>query len=312
LVYRPPVQVKLVKTKTEVTAEVLVQLQLGLVGAMYGSTYAAAVKRSAELGQDVSQEAQSAAAGAVAGGFNAAQARVFVRRVCLYFLTLTGCRPVEAAYVVANHAQAIQAIEKLGGGVEMPHHRRSLAKAVMPKEYTKTHLDYTFYVPKTAYGQAFAVMVQALKDFHPQETGWPGGGSTRTLYLAVESSLWYHMRLQHEQACSELRHRIARPATEKRCAACAQYTARSLRCYYATRYVQHCAESAILGHNPGPNPLQHTSIAITRERYAAAGADSYEGAVRRLAKSGDGPTRARMLRRCYAIEVGRRSGPGTG
>jgi len=182
----------------------------------------------------------------------------------------------------------------------------------MPKEYTKTHLAYTFYVPKTAHGQAFAVMAQTLNDFHPEETGWPAGGSTQTLYLAVESSLWYHLRLQNEQACAELRHPIARPAQEqKRCEACARYTARSVRCYYATQYVRHCTESAILKRDPGPNPLQHTSIAITKERYAAVGADSYDEAVRRLVVSGDKQTRAQMLRRCYATAVSK-GGPGTG
>jgi hypothetical protein len=113
----------------------------------------------------------------------------------------------------------------------------------MPKEHTKTHLDYTFYVPKTAYGQAFAVMAQKLKDSDPAGTGWPNrGGPTQTLHLAVESSLWYHLRQLHEQACSQLRHPLPRTAGGKVCASCAQYTARSLRCYHATRYVQHCAE----------------------------------------------------------------------
>lgn len=51
-------QPKLLKAKTEVTPEVLVRLQLLLIGALCGSAYATAVKEAAERGQEVSEGAQ--------------------------------------------------------------------------------------------------------------------------------------------------------------------------------------------------------------------------------------------------------------
>ena len=50
----------------------------------------------------------------------------------------------------------------------------------------------------------------------------------------------------------------------------------TLRCYHATRYIWHHTEHTLLGLEPYPNPLQHTSIAVTLQRYAAtAAADIY-------------------------------------
>ena len=43
----------------------------------------------------------------------------------------------------------------------------------------------------------------------------------------------------------------------------------TLRCYHATRYIWHHTEHTLLGLEPYPNPLQHTSIAVTLHRYAA-------------------------------------------
>lgn len=55
-------------------------------------------------------------------------------------------------------------------------------------------------------------------------------------------------------ACQRLMH-SRRDSKKKRCEQCTPYNARSLRCYHATRYIQHITEAALVGVDADPNPL---------------------------------------------------------
>ena len=59
---------------------------------------------------------------------------------------------------------------------------------------------------------------------------------------------------------------------------------RSVRCYKATRWVQICAEYAVMGWDMPPlNPLQHTTPWLARHTYAEPGADDVNMARLRCA-----------------------------
>ena len=200
-----------------------------------------------------------------------------MHKAAIYFAALTGCRPSESAYVIARPVAAIRPIVPLSaGGAATPYHQQSLFLAVVPAEATKTKREYKFYIPRSAWGQALGAMLAALG----AQRGLPAFG-VGDLGRGMEGALYHQLQSSFDAVCRSLGH-DAPKAGDSRCSPCSGYNARTLRCYHATRYIRHHTEQALLGLEPYPNPLQHTSIAVTLQRYAATGAADNEAALRRI------------------------------
>lgn len=117
------------------------------------------------------------------------------------------------------------------------------------RKYTKTKRDYDFYVPRTAWGQAFELMAAALKRHDAAAKGW---AKLATVYLGIERCLYYQLQKSLEVVCRDILHHNPK---ETKCTVCLPYNSRALRCYHATRHLQHHTECVALGITPDPNPL---------------------------------------------------------
>lgn len=176
----------------------------------------------------------------------------------------------------------------------------------MPREYTKTQFTYQFFIPPDKYGNTLIKALKKIKTLQLYNL-WDTD-TTDTVHVAIESSLAYHLKKYYEKACAKLGHlkhikekhkKNLRPNSiskkpksikndkinsqvKRICADCTNLSAKSIRQFFATKYVQQTAEDNLLGRLPGPNPLNHQNISMTITRYAKHDAANREEACKRL------------------------------
>lgn len=124
------------------------------------------------------------------------------------------------------------------------------------------------------------------------------------MHAAIESSLSYHLKKYYALACAHLQHgrlRLQQPQQKTRrskaigkkatplrpqqgapCADCSKLSAKSVRQFFATKYVEQATEDQLLGLAAGPNPLNHTDMRMTVSKYAGPDAANKDAAWRRL------------------------------
>ena len=161
----------------------------------------------------------------------------------MLFLTVTGARSTEAAYVVAHHKKSAEIIK--GKQEARKNKTERIAKFTMKAEHTKTHSDYVWFL----YGGCSfsSVFLMVLEDLAGQKIVKRAFDDYRgSVLLALESSLYYHLKQVYSSACKVL-HPLSVVGKAAICGVCTAYTARAIRCYFGTLYVQHVVEMAILG-----------------------------------------------------------------
>ena len=159
------------------------------------------------------------------------------------FVLYTGCRPIEAAYIVQH-----KTVEKNDYTVK---HAKFQHRATAPKTITKTKRDYFWLLPKEL--SPFICVYNKRNS-----TGFAD-------YEELNKELahyWSRNLLKHAGVpkC---------PETKR------HYPLRTVRALRATLWVQLLTEYEVMqwDHKP-PNPLSHRSIKTTLQFYAAKDADN--------------------------------------
>ena len=159
------------------------------------------------------------------------------------FLYYTGCRTVEAAWVVQH-----KAIEE---EVNPAYLIDGKYKATMPANHTKTAIVYEWYLPV----EANDIVKEILS------LGNTGYANYRKLTDGL-SDYFDDQILKKAGIPTENNLKL-------------KYNMRSIRKYRATEYVKLLTDYVTMGWAPLPsNPFQHTDLRMTISRYAAAGSDN--------------------------------------
>ena len=154
----------------------------------------------------------------------------------------TGCRPVEAAYVVMK-----KTIQK--NTIKLKHATFE-HKATASKDMTKTKRDYFWLLPKE-----FNAFLTILK-LHT-----PTGFKDYKVLTKELSHYWDRKVLTNAKV----------PLNRKTNTV---YSLRTVRALRATQFIQLLAEYKVMGWKPTPpNPLQHKNIKMTVEKYALKDCD---------------------------------------
>ena len=163
--------------------------------------------------------------------------------VAIAVVLYTGCRPIEAAYVVLH-----KTVEKNDYRVK---HAKFQHRATAPKSITKTKRDYFWLLPKKL--DPFLRVYKQHKS-----TGFAD-------YEELNKELshyWTRKVLKHAG--------VPRCPETKR-----HYPLKTVRALRATLWVQLLTEYEVMGWDPKPpNPLSHTDKKTTIERYATKDANN--------------------------------------
>ena len=165
----------------------------------------------------------------------------------MQFHAITGCRPWEAAWVATNGKVSENKVKY--DGFDFTH------QVDMPLEEvkTKTNRDY-YWLIERKHEYLVSALSSACKRFTADQ-----------LYSRVP----YAFKVAVGEVTG------LPPEAVK-------YSMRDTRCTVATVYMEMKAECLVRGVDPPPNPLQHVSDKVTREHYAARGADDRHKAKQRL------------------------------
>ena len=174
----------------------------------------------------------------------------------------------------------------------------------MPREWTKTKFTYHFFIPPDEYGDTLIKALKKIETFQLYNLWYTD--TTETVHVAIESSLSYHLKRYYEKACIKLKHLLKSQIKQKNnkemlkkgvkstgndqivtklpviCANCIKLSAKSIRQFFATKYVQQTVEDQLLGFAVGPNPLNHQDLFMTISKYAKHDAANRDDAWKRL------------------------------
>ena len=165
-----------------------------------------------------------------------------------YIVLFTGCRHNEAVWILCNFQRGFRVNKnKL---LREEYYNKLFA----PEGFTKTGVDYTWYLKKDVASRIVQERRKVSEKFAVSCDMVKLSNNTRMRFRTVLTDLGIDKR----------------------------YTLRSVRRLVATEYVKLCAENRVLGIkiNP-PNPLQHKNTAFTIRKYAAPNADSNQDAIHR-------------------------------
>ena len=186
----------------------------------------------------------------------------------MYFQLWTGCRPNEAAYLVATRG-CFPKNAYANPGKGLPKFEGTWM-AVMPASETKTRRDYKWQMPNAT---NFAVCLQmALHVKYPDLREMLGG--VTNFAKALED--WFVKRVLKDVG------HVARPAEGDE-PGVPRFCMRSTRCYRGTEWVRLAREADVLKQTRPPNPLQHTDARTTMRHYALPDAQDGLEAGRRIA-----------------------------
>ena len=178
---------------------------------------------------------------------------MLAKDLAIYFAIITGCRPMEAAYVVYNKSihDNDQLLNKRWGKIDY--------MATVEHYVTKTHQLYRWLLQRE---ENFIVPLIRNLDVSVF-LGWS------TLYAGLD--YWYN-KVRKEAGVSQFKDHMG-----------GAYTMRSIRCYHATEWVKTCTEYKVMGWENEPhNPLQHTTPRLAHLTYAEKDAGDENAARIRL------------------------------
>ena len=157
----------------------------------------------------------------------------------------TGCRAVEAAWIVFNKKVTLN---------NLPHLKNEgTYKADVPELITKTKHNYTWVLSDEAKDVWLAIKDYTCK----RPPSWV------TLYNGLFG--FYTKILKTLNIDSK-------------------FAMRTIRCWHATQWVKHRAEASVMRRTALPNPLQHESVKTTLLYYAKKGSDNVNDAHKRCEK----------------------------
>ena len=165
-------------------------------------------------------------------------------------LLFLGCRPKEAAWILFNKSISRNDIRVT--------HQSHKWKATMPKEHTKTKVDYVWLVPAVLND-----LVQAM--ITHDGTGYDD-------YEKLKDSL---RKFFADTVLPEAG--VRRQAAPKKL-----YNLRSIRAFRATEWVKLDMEYKMMEwRDPPRNPLQHLNVKTTLKKYAELGSNDENSAKKR-------------------------------
>ena len=176
----------------------------------------------------------------------------------MYLLLHFGSRPLDVAYIVRSNAIEANDYPDLEGDW----------KATVPASVTKTRNAYKWPIPKR-----LTHAIDLLQALHKKKGFVKQLGTQAQFVLALKN--WFRQRVMPDAAKEE------RGVTEKGRGG-RFYSMRSIRVWHGNEWAINAAIAKKEGLPEPFNPLQHTSGAMTRKKYAVRRVDRFEaGRIRK-------------------------------